>query len=168
MVKKLLIIVISIWIASLAFMPKKELYFALEHTLKQYNIEMNEDSINESIFGLDISGIDVYAQGIKVAHIDNVDFTTFLFYNSVVVSDVTIDSSLKSMAPQKINDINLTYSIVKPLKVSLNSSGDFGEVEGYLDYNKTLYLRFVKVGDIKPFIKGLKKNDNGWYYEKQF
>jgi hypothetical protein len=168
MVKKVLIIVISVWIASLVFMPKKELYYTLEHQLAKSNIQMNEGSIDEGIFGLDIADVDVYAQGIKVAHIDNIDFTTFLFYNSIELQNVKVDSSLKSMAPQDIESVDITYSIINPLKVYISAHGDFGEVDGYLDSNKTLYFKFIQVGDIKPFVKGLKKNESGWYYEKQF
>jgi len=168
MVKKVLIVIVSVLIASLIFMPKKELYFALEHKLVDFNIKINEGSINDTLFGLEITDADLYAQGIKVAHISNIDFTTLFIYNSISMSDISVDSSLKSMAPQNIANAKLTYSIISPLKVKISSNGDFGKVEGYLDFNKTVYLEFIEVGDIKPFIRGLKKNDNGWYYEKRF
>jgi hypothetical protein len=167
MVKKLLIILISIWIAIIVFMPKKELYYLLEHQIVKYNVKLNEKTITDTLFGLDLNKVDVYMSGINLAQISNIKFITFLFYNKVNLNQLKIDNSLKSVVPLNIKDINITYSIVSPMQLDISADGDFGEVKGYLDINRTIHLDFIKVGNIKSLKKELKKNKNGWYYENR-
>jgi len=168
MVKNAFIVFLSIWISFLVFMPKKELYFALEKELSKSGIELNEKSIDSNIFGLDIKDIDVYVENIKLAHIAQIDFKTLLFFNTVNIDKISIDSSLKSMLPQDINHTEMRYSIFNPKEVTVSSSGDFGFVKGYINIDKTLHLDFIKALNIKPFQRELKKGENGWYYEKKF
>ena len=168
MVKNAFIVLLSLWFALVIFMPKKELYYALEHKLDDYGIVLNEKEINENIFSLKIKDIDVYTEGIKMAHLDSIDFFTIIFYNTLDVSNVFIDSSLKSFVPLKIEKLDIVYNIINPLKVNIKTNGEFGKAVGYIDYNRTIYLDFIEIKNIKSFKKNLKKNSNGWYYESKF
>ena len=168
MVKKTFIILLSIWIAFLIFMPKKEIYYALEHQLVKFGIKLNEKNIINTIFDLTIDNMEVYYDGVRLMDINKSEFVTFIFYNQIKLHQITFDKSLQLMLPQNINDINVTYSVLTPMKANISATGEFGEVSGYIDFNKTIHLEFVKVGNIKQFQNELKKDENGWYYENQF
>jgi hypothetical protein len=168
MVKKVFIVILSIWLAILVFMPKKELYYALEHQLEKNAIEINEKNIKENLFGLDIKGADIFYDGVKLAKASDISFKTFLFYTKIDISKIDIDDSFKSMVPFRLNDINVTYSLLSPMRANVYANGDFGDVAGYIDFNRTIHLDFVKVGNIKKLQRELKKTENGWYYESKF
>jgi hypothetical protein len=168
MVKKIAVILLSIWLAILIFMPKKELYYALEHLLVKNEIKLNEKDIKENLFGLNLNEVEIFYDGVRLAEVSDIEIKTFLFYTNVNVKDIKIDDSFKSMIPFKLNDINVTYSILLPMKAKIYASGDFGNVAGYIDFNRTIHLDFIKVGNIKKLQRELKKNKNGWYYETKF
>jgi hypothetical protein len=168
-VKKILIIALSIWIALLVLMPKKRLYYTLEHQLAKNDIRLNEKEIDETIFSLKTKEIDIYYTDTKIANTQLMDFTTYLFYNSVNIHNIEFDNSLQStIGLSKINDVNLSYSIFSPTKVNIEASGSFGEIKGYIDFNRTIHLDFIEVGNIQSFKSELKKNNHGWYYENRF
>jgi len=167
-VKNTFIILLSALIAFLIFMPKKELYYTLEHQLVKLGVKLNEKDITETVSALKIDGMKVYYEGIRLMDVESSTLTTFVFFNKINLHKIAIASSLKSMLPQNIDDINITYSVLSPMKANISANGDFGELKGYMDFNRTIHLDFVKVGDIKKFKRELKKNENGWYYENQF
>jgi len=170
--KSILIILISLWFSLIAFMPKEELYYALEHKLvKDYGIELNEKSIKSGIFSMDVSDIDVYAEGIKVAHIDSMKFLITLFFNTLDISDISLDKNLNTFLPSSIQEIqkaNITYTITSPLKANISIDGNFGKAKGYVDINRTLRINFTELNNPKKLKYILKKDDNGWYYETRF
>jgi len=171
MVKNISIALVSIWFALVAFMPKEELYYTLEHELVNYGIEFNEKSIKSGIFSLEISDIDVYAEGIKVAHIDHMDFLITLLFNKLDIKDIVLDSSINSlihMDIQTVQTAHLTYSILSPVKVNIALKGDFGDAHGYIDIHRVLRLDFSELKSTRSLKNILKKDDNGWYYETKF
>jgi len=171
MVKGTLILLVSLWFSLIAFMPKEELYYALEHRLVKYGIELNEKSIKSGIFSMDISDIDVYVEGIKIAHIDHINFLITLVFNTIDISDIILDNTLNSLIHiniKKIQKAYITYSITSPLKAKISLDGDFGKAQGYIDTNRSLRLNFSEPKNLKSLRYILKKDDNGWYYETKF
>ena len=171
MVKNILVIIISLWFSIVAFMPKEELYYTLEHKLVKYGIELNEKSIKSGIFSMDVSDIDVYVEGIKVAHIDHIDFLITLLFNTIDLSNIQLDSSVSSFVPssiKKIQEGHIVYSVTSPFKAKITLNGDFGKAQGYIDTNRSLRLNFIELKSKNSFKYMLKKDDNGWYYETKF
>ena len=171
MVKNISIILVSLWFALLAFMPKEELYYALEHKLVDYGIELNEHNIKSGLFSLEISDIDIYVEGIKIAHINQMDFFITLVFNKLNISDIILDSSIKSLIHldiQQIQNANLVYSIISPQKADISLEGDFGNATGYININRVLHLNFSMTKNLNSFTNILEKDDNGWYYETKF
>jgi hypothetical protein len=166
--KSLFIAILSTLIAIIIFMPTKQLYFLFEEELAKNGIKLNEDKIQSGIFGLDIDGIDVYVEGIKVAHIEHIHFTTFLLVSDIDVKSVVFDKSLSKVLPSDISEIDLKHNIISPTTVNIEVKGDFGLAKGYVGVNHTLHLDFVEVKDISMFKNELQKGDNGWYYETKF
>ncbi len=169
MVKKIFIVLFVIWFGILLFMPKQELYYKLEQELAKEGIKINESQIEESLFSLTLKNADLYVKGIKIATVERVTLLTLLFYSKVELKELMLDDSLKHMAPQRIEDALLTYTLLSPVKLSIYAEGSFGTLKGDADLKeRKVHLDFVEekeIGVIKPM---LKKGETGWYYETSF
>lgn len=169
MVKKILLTLLLIWFALLVFMPKQEMYYALEKALAEQEIEINEQSIEEGWFSLSIRDASVYGKGIKIADIEKLTCHTLLFYTKVEIDSMVLDDSLKAMFPQKTDKVFLTHTLLSPLTVWVHAEGIFGTFEGSIDLKeRKLHINFTEVKEIGTIRSELKKGEKGWYYEKSF
>ena len=169
MVKNILISLFFIWFAILIFMPKQKFYYTLERELLKQGVEINEKSIEEGIFSLNITDAKIYVKGIEVANIDEINFFTLLFYSNVTISSIIIDDYLKEYTPGDINKLIIMHSLLAPLKAFVTISGDFGIAEGIVDVkNRDLRIDIVDIEKVKSIKSMLKKDEKGWYYETSF
>ena len=169
MVKKIFIVLFITWLALLIFMPKQEIYYALEKELAKNEIKINENSIKEGFFSLTLKQVSVYVKGVKIATIEEVDFFTLLFYTKVEVNSLLLDDSLKSMVPQQADKALFVHTFSAPLKVSLNSEGSFGAVEGGVDLKeRIIHINFTEAKEIDMIRSKLNKDEKGWSYETSF
>ena len=169
MVKKIFITLAVIWFALLMFMPKQMLYYKVEQELAKNAIKINEKSIEEGIFSFTIHQADVYAKGIKLASVEKVHFFTLLFYTKVTLEELTLDDSLKSIAPTYTKEATVTYALWNPLHISVEAKGSFGGLHGIAKLSdKTLRLDFNESKGIEMFKPKLKQDKKGWYYETSF
>lgn len=168
-VKNILIILFSLWLALLLFMPKKVFYYALEKELLKYDVKLNEVTIKETFFGVEIEDISGYVKGIHLISIDKITFSTMLFFTEIEILNIEIDESIGKMLPQPIAFVKINHSILSALFVALDAQGIFGEVTAevnllerniHVDVNDT-----AKLPMLKPW---LKKGEKGWFYEKSF
>ena len=152
------------------FSPKQELYYLLEKELKKKHIIISNETFKDKWIGFEISNADIYIEGAKMAKIEKLTFNFFLFYNSIDIKTIKINDAFKNMAPNMINHVNATYSVLKPLKAKLIANGSFGVMNGEVDIVKRkINLRFPVAKDIKTFKRFLRKDKiKGWYYEKTY
>ena len=170
MVKKILLSLLLFWFALLFFMPKEELFFALEKELKHYDVVINEERIESNLLSLNLINAQVYVKGIEVATIEKVNIFTLLFTTNINIKALKLDETLKSFAPQNIEVANLSHSILSPLHVSIEAKGSFGVLEGDVDLKtRTLRVDFTETTAEIATIRGnLKKDEKGLYYETSF
>lgn len=169
MVKKILFAVLVTWFALLALMPKTELYYKLEEELERKGIKIAEGELEEGIFSLQIKDARVYVKGVKIADIRQMHFFTLFFYSSLQGRGVSLDASLKSMAPQHTEHLAVTHSLFLPATLSVRAKGDFGQLEGEAGLKeRKVHLRFIEAEEINRFRSKLKKDEKGWYYETSF
>ena len=168
-VKNILIGFLVFWFAVIVFMPKQELYYALEKRLAEQGIEINESRIDEGLFSLTLSDIHIYVKGIEVASIEKIDLFTLLVYSSVTIENMIFDDTLRSFVPQKIEKSLFVHSVLSPFKVSISTVGSFGVAEGRVDLKtRSVRIDLLDPKEIKPIRSLLKKDDKGWYYESSF
>ncbi len=170
MVKNIFITFIVFWFALLLFMPKQELYFTLEKELAKQDIEINEESIEEGVFSLTLIKPVIYVKGIKIATIEKINIFTLIFTSNINIRSLSLDDSLKSFAPQKIDVANISHSLLSPFKVTIEAKGSFGVLKGNANLNeRDLRLDFSEttkeLGSIRT---NLKKDEKGLYYETSF
>ena len=169
MVKKSIGILFAVWFTLLLFMPKEEMYYTVEKMLVAQDITLNEKSVDEGFFSLTLKDVTVYVKGVALANIDEIDFFSLFFYNTLSIDNLVVDEVLHSKVPAKTEEAVLTYQIFAPLTVSIDANGSFGYAQGSIDLaDKQVHVDFVKpkeIDMIKPF---LKKGEKGWFYEKSF
>jgi len=167
--KKTLIIILALYLAILLFMPKEAFYYALEKELVKYDIKLNEVSIKERLFSLEIKNISGYVKGINLISIDKITFFTLLFFTKIEIDNIQIDESIGKMLPQAIDYIKIKHSILSPLFVDVNAKGTFGEAIAKINILKRRVHIDINDTSSLPMLKPwLKKGDKGWFYEKSF
>lgn len=169
MVKQLLFLCVIIWFGLVILMPKQELYYKLEEALLTQEIALNEEKIEEGFFGLSLKNVSVYAKGIYVARIEEVNLFTLLFYSSAEITGLRVDDALKTMVPQETQKAVLGHSVFSPFSVSVEAVGSFGTMTGDIDLNeRKIHLDFNESKNIEMLKPQLKKGEKGWIYETSF
>jgi len=170
MVKRIIggffLLILFLWL----FAPKQELYYLLEKSLKKNDIIISNERLKDTWFGLNIENADIYVKGAKMAHVDELKFNIFFFYNTLMLKGVTTNEAMHNVAPKVIDESLVKYSILNPLHIELNGLGSFGTMEGKVALlNKEVKVLFPVAKDIKAFRKFLKKDETGvWQYETTY
>ena len=100
------------------------------------NNNINEQSIEEGIFSLNLIKSDIYIKGIKIATVEKINIFTLIFQTNINLKSLILDDSLKSFAPQKIDVANMSYSLFSPFKVIIEGKGSFGVIDGHVNLDK--------------------------------
>ena len=168
-VKNIFLGLIVFWFSMILFMPKQEIYYALESELIKEGIEINETTLDEGLFTLKARGVTIYVQGIKVAKIEKVRFFTLLFYTSVKIDGVVLDEGLSSFMEADIERTVMLHTLLSPLKVFITSMGSFGLAEGEIDLKqRKVRINLTDVKKIGSLKRELTRDKKGWYYETSF
>jgi len=169
-VKKIFISLFVLWFALLLFMPKKELFYTLEHALLQEGIVINEKSLDEGLFSLNFMDATIFYKGVKVATVEKINIFTLLFTTNIHISTLELDDTLKAFAPQKIDSADITHLLFAPYTLNITALGSFGKMKGSADLKAgKLRLDFLNATKEIDMIRShLKKDKKGWYYETSF
>jgi len=163
----------------LVFAPKQELYYKLEHVLKdKFNITIDGEKFIEEPFGFSISDAHIYLEDLHIADIKFLDLKIFYIYDKLELDSITLDKNLQETARRvkelaifksisKIDKLKVTFSILKPYKIAIDINGSFGDIKGGLYFNPNrIFLRVVNPKDISSIRQFLDKDAEGLYYEK--
>ena len=78
------IVYILVFIYSIfLFLPKEGIYFKVEEILKEQNILINEKTVKDNYSNLDLEGLGVYFDGLKIVNIDNINFSSYLYETNI-------------------------------------------------------------------------------------
>ena len=177
MVKKLMkfLAYLLFFVVALAmFMPKSSFYFLLEENLKKFNVVVSNEELSSDIFSLYIHNLELTTKGIDSALIKEADVTLLVFYNHLALRDIQLSSIIEAYAPSKVKNLDVKYSVINPLEVELEASGEFGKVYGTFNIQTRsleLSLKPSKkmLREYKKTMRFLKKSENGEYiYAKTF
>jgi hypothetical protein len=156
----------------LFFLPKENLYYALQKEAQKYAIGIIDASHKETAFGLKMQNILLVYKGVEVAKIQKVESSLYLFDNTIIAENVKLSSLVESYLPRDVKNIVVHYRLLQPLEASFTVKGDFGVAKGVFDINTRevrLYLKPSKIflQQYKNSLTKLKKLENGEYsYEK--
>lgn len=133
---KSLMIFLFILMALIAFLPKKNLYFLAETFLEQKKIILYGERITEKPFALSLNTVKLNYNGIDAGNIELLSSQIYLFYNTINVKNATFVQEISQFVPNKIQNLKIQYSVLSPLKVLVNSSGDYGVLKGFFQIPK--------------------------------
>jgi len=57
----------------LLLLPKQNLYYALEHKLKKYDVIISNEKFTSNLFGFELDDAKIYAKEVNVASLQNID-----------------------------------------------------------------------------------------------
>jgi len=171
MVKKTLkafLYIILFFVFLIFFAPKTNLYYFAEKQLQNYAIIIDNETIKEHTFSLEISHPTLYIKSIQSAKAMEVDIKPFILYNAINISNIRLTQIAKNFFPTKIDYIDVKWTVFNPIKVSLHAKGEFGEAKGYLDLiKKAIYITIKPSKLLKSsysqLLYGLKQNKNKEY-----
>ncbi|MGB5868272.1 MAG: hypothetical protein WBG69_10410, partial [Arcobacteraceae bacterium] len=94
----------------------------------------------------------------------------YIFYNKVTLSKVELQGMAGSIFPAKIENANFIYSGLKPSKIDINISGQFGSANGNFDiFTGKLYLEISPSDILKTnysfVLKYMKQVNKKYIYE---
>jgi len=166
MVKKIVVIIVSIVLSVAIFMPKDKLYFLAEEKLSSYGIEINEKLIEDKLFELSLSGLSVFYNGIKVATVDEIHIYTFVVYNRCDIVGLHIDKAIDKNLSEDDIKASLVYSILNYKTANITIKGEDIKADGFISMEKF----FIKFDEVNNGLKNMliKDKTNGWYYEEKF
>ena len=161
-------------LALMAFMPKESFYFLLEEQLKVYGIVVSNESLDSGLFSLNIENLEISIKGVESGIASSSSITILGVYNSVAFRDVTLSSLVLSYAPQGVQTLHLSYSLLDPLHLSAEAIGDFGEAKGAFSLLDKSFEAKIKPSELMQMqyaktLRMLSKDEDGEYkYAKTF
>ncbi len=151
------------------FLPKKNIYYALEHIAKTNYLNINEKSLKENPLSLDIKNAKIFYRGILLGHFKNANLKLFGFYNEFLITNISFANSFAKFIPKNIKYTKISYSIISPKTIKINSKGTFGEINANLDIFKqkiNIKLKLAKnYNKTYNFLKYMKYKKGDYFYE---
>ncbi len=167
MVRNILIILLLLPLAVMIFMPKKELYYLMEHKLKEQNIVISGETLKEGLLSLTIENPVVYIGGAPLAKAEKITLWSLLVYTRLDARELLVAEGLP--AELKFQSVGARYSIVSPTNIYLEGLGSLGTIEGNVDLlDRTVQIVIPEDAEVAALSKYLKKGDKGWVYESKF
>ena len=161
-------------LALMYFTPKVSIYYLLEKELKERDVVISDEELQDRGFNLIIEHANVSFKSIESASIGETSVKIFALYNSINIKNIVLSSTAKSFIPLKIDSAQVRYSIFNPLNVKAYAVGEFGEMEAEIsivDRNLHVDLKPSKnmLKNYRSTLKNLKKTENGEFvYDKTF
>lgn len=161
-----------ILIVVVVLIPKEKLYYTAESALEPYGITINGEKATDHWFWFDAEEGEVMVDDLKMGTIERVRLIPALLYNRLSVTNITLSPQYRSFVPSHIDSIALTYSILHPLSVQIESTGDFGTCRGSVDLvEQKIRVVFDATPQLRRYpllVYKLQQDEEGLVYEDSF
>ncbi|QOP43684.1 hypothetical protein FJR45_06850 [Sulfurimonas sediminis] len=177
MVKKLvlfLLYVLFFMMAFIYFSPKVNIYYFAEQQLQKKGIVLNDETLSDEGFTLEIKNAVLYVKSLETAKIQKIKLNLFLLYNSVEVEGLVLSDMASGFIPLHVKSLYLVHTVFDPLHVKGKCSGEFGEADINIDLVKRTLQVLIKpskkmLTHYRTTLRNLKKDKNGGFvYEQSF
>ncbi len=158
----------------LFFAPKRQLYYFGESKLAPYGVVLSGEYVDDGGLSLSLKDGTLYYQDLEVAKLPEVTVLPLLVFNAVTVAPFSFSEQMQGFVPGTVDGIRVRQSLLDPLHVLVDASGDFGTLEGNIDLGarrvSLLLTPSKRLLESKSFwLKELKKQQSGGYlYESAF
>lgn len=144
----------------------------MQESAVQYKVKIFENKIEENLFSLELLDGKLLYEGVQVATFQKAEIMLLGFDNSVHVHSVVLSGLVKNFLPQKIEQIDVRYSLLHPLEVQFWAKGNFGSAEGSYEIKENkimvnLHPSKMMQMHFRSSLREFKKLKSGvYYYEK--
>lgn len=156
------------------FSPKRQLYYLGEKEAAAQNVVLSGESIHDWGWVFALKDGLLYYDDLFIARLSEVSLMPLGVFNSLTISSFVLSDEMQQFVPGTIHEIRIQHSVIRPLSVFLDGSGEFGEVHGQFhlqDRNLSLSLDpSALLLEKRPiWFNQLKKQPSGEYlYESTF
>jgi len=177
MVKKLALLLFYVMFFMMAFIyfaPKVNIYYFAEQQLQKKGIILNDETLSDEGFILEIKNATLYVKTLETAKIQKIKLNFFLLYNSVEVKDVLLSDMASRFIPLHVKSLYLIHTVFNPLHVKGKCSGEFGRASININLAKKTLKMLIKpskkmLSHYRATLQNLKKDKNGGFvYEQSF
>jgi hypothetical protein len=172
--KLLLLYALAAFVFIILFLPKAALYYKAETLLEPLKVSITDETVKDRGFGLVVKNGMLYYEDLHVADLSRVTVTPWIVFNRISVAPFTFSSEMQSFVPQDVSSLALQYSLLDPLHILIDGSGDFGVLSGRIglaDSTITINLTpSAALNATQPFwLKQLRRMEGGTYrYETTY
>ncbi|NPA81753.1 MAG: hypothetical protein GXO31_03985 [Epsilonproteobacteria bacterium] len=170
--KKIAVVILSVYLSLVFLMPKANLWFTLEKFLKKDSLIVSNEKVLDFWAFLNVKNGDLYFEDLKVAKISDMKAFPYLFYNLVTLKDISSSKDIKNVIDFKIDNIKIQNSVIKPFMIFLKGKGNIGSFSGFVDLkNKILKVVLIPSKTFKnnrSILRFFRKTKEGFVYEYGF
>jgi len=166
--KKTIMIVLSVYLSLIVFMPKEQILYTLLNSFQKQRVSFKIDEVKDYGLFEDIENTTVIYDKMKIVKIEKIRLLPFIFYNKLTLSTLEPQDSFKSMINIVLVDTSVTYTVFNPKKVHISSNTNIGFIDGEYDLDTSKIKIFLKPNDgFKKFKykRYFKKTEGGYKYE---
>lgn len=161
-----------IFLIVVILLPKEKIYFAMESLLAENHIFISHEVLTDRFFYLDAENGDILIDNQAVASIENIRISSWIFFNRLSFSNLSVLPLYRSFFPGRIDAATLTYSLLNPLEIAIEGEGDFGRFRGGYDLmSHKLRIVFDASNQLRGYgflVSKLHQEKEGLVYESDF
>ncbi len=155
------------------FMPKVNLYYALERLMKERNIYISDEQVYDQGFSLELEKSNVLFDKLSLAEIDTIKLSPWLFYNALSLDNIHVNEGFEDFLPQKISRVSIEHFIYNPTHISLRGDSEDSFFYGDVDLIERVITIHLRLGDksekkYRLVLQKLIKEEGGYLYEYKF
>lgn len=169
---KRLLYAVYVLVIVIVLIPKEKLYFTFESILSENHIFISGETIANRLLYLDADEGALVLDNQKIASIENIRITPWIFFNRLAISTVSVSPAYRTFFPGVIDEIVLTYSLLHPLSIEMQGEGDFGQCSGTFDLlNQKVRVVFDATPELRNYpllVFKLHQEQGGLVYESDF
>lgn len=148
------------------FLPKKELYYQIEHLLQKDQIVISNEKLGDRLLWLDVKDGDLYIKDIFVGSFEKMVLYPDIFINGVYLRGFHTNRSISLFPKITIEKLDLFYTPFYPIKVFINGKTSFGKVSGWVNIQTKQgeIDIFGEPKELKKFVKLTKVKEGHYRY----
>ncbi len=160
--------------ALILFVPKNSIYYFAEENLKQFDLVISNESLEDNFTTLKVKNLEISAKSIDAGVVEELDLTLLLVYNKLLFTNIELSSLVESYLPSKIENLEISYTLLNPLFVEGKSKGVFGDAHMFFnlqtrELSVSLHPSKKMFSSYRNSLKYFKKSATGEYvYAKTF
>ena len=171
MVKKIslgILYFVVMTVAFLFFLPKPNLYYALEKELSTYGVIVQNETVVSKPFGLALHHPTIVYRGVESLKAMEIVVGLEFFGANLEVEQARLSSFVKSFLPTRIEYAHVQYRVWNPVEVTIKAKGAFGKVSGTYNLiekkvSLVLYASKEMEKNYKSSLRQFKKIAKGEY-----